>query len=473
MASLFETADHDSNPSSEFWKQPDEHAILDCETKKVKSGLVKFFDSSGKIKEKILVLTPGKLYTCKENKPARMAEIYWKRLEAFSEENAEDQRYGFRLVQRGVFQDFYVKTAQELESWIDCLSSFVILTDLEEDFTVIKEIGSGNYGKVYLAHDCQDQKEFAVKSICKQAIVASARSTVALISEIKIMRRLSHPALIKLHRVYETAEHVHLILDYVQGGDLFQRIQHKSCYSEADAAQFMRSLLEALDYIHSHNYIHRDLKPENILLVRQEDDVKFKIADFGLACECREDQVQRCGSPGYVAPEILKKRNYGKKCDVFSAGIILYILLSYRAPFFGKSTNEILVRNKECKIYFQDKYWKHVSREGIDCVLRLTDPDPESRPTAREALKHPWLSLANACKVKNSAVYASPALRTEKDSGISAELMRRMNRARGGEVVAARGETVKGVSEEQRNAVNQNAKNLLSKLRAFDTGLKG
>ena len=118
-----------------------------------------------------------------------------------------------------------------------------------------------------------------------------------------------------------------------------------------------------------------------------------------------------------------------------------------------------------------------MSREGIDCVLRLTDPDPESRPTAREALKHPWLSLAHPGKVKNSCVYASPAVGAagaEKNAGISSELMRRMNRARGNEFVpAGKNEGPKAASEEQRNAVNQNAKNLLSKLRAFDTSLKG
>ena len=225
MASLFETADHDSNPSPEFWRQPDELAMQDCESRQVKSGRIKFFDSSGKIKEKFLILTPGKLYLCKESKPARMAEIYWKRLEAFSEENADDERYGFRLVQRGIFQDFYVSSSKELEGWIDSLSHFVLLNDLEEDFTVIKEIGSGNYAQVYLAHDCQDQQAFAVKSVSKLAIASRSRAVSALVSEIRVMRRLSHPSLVKLHRVYETPAHVHLILDYVQGGDLFQRIQ--------------------------------------------------------------------------------------------------------------------------------------------------------------------------------------------------------------------------------------------------------
>jgi serine/threonine protein kinase len=471
MASLFEQADFECNPSDFFWKNVDESAFQDCDQKTLKSGVINFFDSSGKNKKKTLHLTPGKLYLKKKSSPNQVVDLYWKRLEAFSEENDEDKRFGFRLTQRGIFQDFYLTSSKDLESWLDALSPFVLLSDLEEDFTIIKEIGRGNYAKVFLAHESDSQQEFAVKSISKQAILASSRSTSALISEIKIMRELTHPFLIKLHKVYETSESVHLILDYMRGGDLFQRIQMKNSYSEENSAFFMRNLLQAVDFIHSNHYVHRDLKPENILMESWENDFLFKIADFGLAAECKEDCVQRCGSPGYVAPEILKKRNYGKKCDIFSAGVILYVLLSGRAPFAGKTTNEILIRNKECKIYFQDKYWKHVSREGIDCVLRLTEPDPENRPSAKHALKHPWLTLAFPEKSRNIEPVKSPQ---EKNAGISAELMKRMNKMRGNHHgFSGQVEGFKAVNEEQRRNINQNAKNLLLKLRNADTAIKG
>ena len=438
--------------------------MQDCTERKTHSSILQFLTPSGSFKERKVVLTSSRIYKIKHETPSKMSIVTWKRLEAFCEASDQEERFGFRLAQGGIFQDFYAKTPKELEEWLDALSKVAVLTDLEEDYAIIKEIGCGTYAKVYLAQDVQDHKQYAVKSISKEAVLSSNRTATALISEIHIMRRLDHPFLLKLHKVYENDKFIHLILDYLPGGDLFHRIIEKSNFTEDDSIKFMKNLLEALDYMHSQNYIHRDLKPENILMTRLDCDYEFKIADFGLASECKEEQLLRCGSPGYVAPEILKKMNYGKKVDIFSAGIILYVILSSRAPFFGKTPNEILMRNKECKIYFQDRYWKNVSKEGIDCVLRLTDSDPESRPTARDALNHPWFLTCQDTRPRLSLLPVP-----EQDGvGISAELMRRMNRQRGPDGVIRREDEEKKISEVQRTNMNQNAKNLLSKLRDLD-----
>jgi calcium-dependent protein kinase len=468
MASVFETIDQTVNQSFKFWRHLDELAIQDFSERKIHSSSLQFLSPSSSFKTRSIVLTPTRIYKVKHDRPKKMSIVTWKKLEAFCEASDQEERFGFRLTQGGIFQDFYSKNPKELEDWLDALSKVAILNDLEEDYAIIKEIGSGNYAKVYLAQDVQDHKQYAVKSISKEAVMNSNRTVNALISEINIMRKLDHPYLLKLHRVYENDKFIHLILDYLPGGDLFHRIIEKSNFSEEDSIKFMKNLLEALDYMHSLNFIHRDLKPENILLTRLDCDYDFKIADFGLACECKEDQLLRCGSPGYVAPEILKKMTYNKKVDIFSAGIILYVMLSSRAPFFGKTQNEILMRNKECKIYFQDRYWKNVSREGIDCVLRLTDSDPEARPSARDALKHVWFSTSHQPRPK----MASLTIPESNEAGISAELMRRMNRQRGPDGLIKKEEEEKKVSEVQRNIMNQNAKNLLSKLRDLDPLLK-
>ena len=225
-----------------------------------------------------------------------------------------------------------------------------------KDFELLKVIGMGAFGKVLQVRNRQSQKILAMKVISKRLLKRNSGYVENIHAERDILTKIRHPFVVTMHCSFQTKEKLFIIMDFLAGGELFLRLGREGIFRESTAAFYLGEIILALDHLHSCGVLHRDLKPENILLVSQDNDVAFKIADFGLACECREEQLQRCGSPGYVAPEILKKRNYGKKCDIFSAGIILYILLSSRAPFFGKSTNEILVRNKECKIYFQDRY---------------------------------------------------------------------------------------------------------------------
>ena len=432
MSSIFESIDREVNQTLKFWNALDELHIQDSTERKIHESPLLFLMPNGSWKTRNVILTSTRIYyTSKDSKkPKKMAVIIWKKLEPFTEESEQEERFGFRLIQAGIYQDFYTKTPDQLEEWLDKLSRVVILNDIEDDYIMIREIGSGNYAKVHLAQDIQEHKEFAVKSIDKEAILTSTRSVSALISEIGVMRKLNHPNLITLYRVYENQKSVHLILDYVPGGDLFHRIIERNKFTEETAAKFMKNLMEVLTYMHSMNIVHRDLKPENILMTNLDNDWEFKIADFGLACESKDEQVLRCGSPGYVAPEILKKKTYGKKVDIFSAGIILYVLLSSRAPFYGKTANEILLRNKECKIYFQDKYWKTVSKEGIDFVLALTDSDPESRPTSAEALKHRWLYLNHNSTIKTESLAVPEKETSHSNIGISSELMRRFNKNR-------------------------------------------
>jgi len=254
---------------------------------------------------------------------------------------------------------------------------------------IIKKIGKGNYAKVYLVQDVDNYEEFALKSISKKKILNSTRGVSAVVNEINIMKKLHHPNLVAIHRVYESEKHVNLILDYVSGGDLFQRLLKKINFTEYNASCFIKNLLEALSYMHELKIVHRDLKPENILMMSTEDDTKIKLVDFGLACEIKNNGFLKCGSPGYVAPEILRNMPYGTKIDVFSAGVILYIVLCGRVPFAGNAQQDVLQQNKQCKIYFKAKHWKNISRTGIDLVLRMTDPNPGTRISAREALEHP------------------------------------------------------------------------------------
>lgn len=142
------------------------------------------------------------------------------------------------------------------------------------------------------------------------------------------MRAITHENIIRLYEVYESDKYIHLVFEYLEGGELFERIKSKGSYQEKDAMNVMKNLLLALDYLHNQGIIHRDLKPENLILASKENDYSLKIADFGLASEIKtgENLFLRCGSPGYVAPELLEDQGYNTKADIFSAGIILYVM---------------------------------------------------------------------------------------------------------------------------------------------------
>jgi calcium-dependent protein kinase len=287
---------------------------------------------------------------------------------------------------------------------------------LDEDYTIIKEIGEGNSAKVFLVEDLGSHKKFAVKNISKAYLHESPMRITSLVSEIDIMREISHHHIISLHKVYESSSTISLVMDYLPAGDFFQRLQHKNRFPEAVAAHFMTNLLEALRYLHAKHITHRDLKPENILMTSKDNDFDFKICDLGLSCISKDEQILRCGSPGYIAPEILNRQPYSNKVDVFSSGAILYILLCGNSPFRGKDAYDVLRKNKECKIKVHKKPWNRVSDLGIDFVKRLMDPDPRCRLSADEALRHPWI-----CKYENKGSFGTIITPTTMDVGASVD----------------------------------------------------
>mmetsp|Transcript_23725 Transcript_23725/g.23499 ORF Transcript_23725/g.23499 Transcript_23725/m.23499 type:complete len:356 (-) Transcript_23725:21-1088(-) len=288
------------------------------------------------------------------------------------------------------------------------------MTDIENDYQFLKQIGNGSFAAVYLAKDLDTKKFFAVKSISKNIVQNSKNNFEQTIREIEIMRQLDHPNIAKLHKIYESHSHIHLIMDYIPGSTLLQRIISKGPLSEEKSIKFIEKLLKVLRYLGSKNIVHRDIKPENILMADDNDDTNFKLIDFGLACVVSGKLTASCGSPGYVAPEILRKIPYDLKVDVFSAGIILFILLSGRSPFSTGSPKETLVKNRDCFINFSDKYWGNISRQAINVVIKLTQASPLLRPSAKEALSYDWFKGFN----KDSATMRSSLLSPPSSAGL-------------------------------------------------------
>lgn len=271
--------------------------------------------------------------------------------------------------------------------------------------------------------------------------------------EIEILRILDHPNIIKLHACFEEDNYYYLVTELMNGGELFDRIcvkhdrkkgcagghelrafaarragatcngcgegpfpagaalvgcrecKHVLCatcqkqsngYSEREARDVIRLLLDAVGYCHRNNVVHRDLKPENLLLVSETDDATVKLADFGFAERVAGPLTMQCGTPSYVAPEIYLHRPYGLAVDMWSVGVISFILLGGYPPFYSNEQADMIKKITKCQYKFHSKFWGHIHEDAKDLVTRMLDLNPETRLTATQALEHRWLKAEDA-----------------------------------------------------------------------------
>jgi len=267
---------------------------------------------------------------------------------------------------------------------------------VEDKYTFGKDLGSGNYSVVKYATSKETGKAVAIKVINKSSLGDEGGAMVE--KEIKIMLKLNHPNIVKLHEAYEVSDKYYLVLDLVSGGEMFDKIVALQHYSEAVAARLLRQMVGALDHVHSHNIVHRDLKPENLLLVDDSDGSPVLVADFGLAEYVTQPLSKPVGTPGYVAPEVVECLDrtwaYGIEVDMWAVGVILYIMLSGSPPFYSQDDDEVFDQILAGDFDFPKSMWKNVSEEAVDLVKKLMTVDPKKRLTARQTLEHPWLAGA-------------------------------------------------------------------------------
>lgn len=218
-----------------------------------------------------------------------------------------------------------------------------------------------------------------------------------MLLEIDVLRSLDHPNVVPLYEVYESTKYIHLLLPYLEGGELFEKIKAKTKYKESDAMHVMKQFLSALAYLAKRKVVHRDLKPENLILAKPTDDSDLLIADFGFATFIEDEKplFLRCGSPGYVAPEVLTDQGYGVEADVFSSGVIMFVLLTGRPLFRGDKIDEILEKNKNCELVFPEQLWNKISPDARNLCELLLTRDPKERITAEKALEHNWFTGGN------------------------------------------------------------------------------
>ncbi|KNA09420.1 hypothetical protein SOVF_153730 [Spinacia oleracea] len=264
--------------------------------------------------------------------------------------------------------------------------------NLKDFYSLGKKLGHGQFGTTFLCVEKTTGNEYACKSIAKRKLI-NKEDVDDVRREIQIMHHLKgNPNVITIKDAYEDGVAIHVVMELCAGGELFDRIVKRGHYTERKAACLARTIVGVVEACHSLGVMHRDLKPENFLFVDESEESPLKTIDFGLSIFFKPGDIFNdvVGSPYYVAPEVLRKR-YGPEADVWSAGVILYILLSGVPPFWAETEEEIFEEVLHGDLDFVSDPWPNISDGAKDLVRRMLVRDPKKRLTAHEVLCHPWI----------------------------------------------------------------------------------
>ena len=260
-----------------------------------------------------------------------------------------------------------------------------------------KVIGKGSYGVVREGNLLTDPStKLAIKILEKDSI---KNKIYILEREVMILQKLDHPNIIKFYETYQDNKYLYIVMEYCGGGELLDRIIQKKHLAESETCDIMLKILSALNYIHKKKVVHRDIKPENILFSDSSPNSELKIIDFGLSNIVKSDFKEnlevsvslhtRVGTPHYVAPEVIQG-NYTQACDIWSLGVMMYLLLSGNPPFISDTEVGLFKKIEKGFLTFEGKEWSKVSMHAKDLILRMIKVNPKKRITSEQALKHPW-----------------------------------------------------------------------------------
>lgn len=231
--------------------------------------------------------------------------------------------------------------------------------------------------------------KYAVKVILRDG---KPETDEAVLHEVSVMTRLEHKNIVEVLDFFEEADQYYIVMDHMAGGDVFDRILEYKSYTEYDARNLAKVMLETIGYMHSQGIAHRDIKPQNLLLVSKEDNATIKVADFGFAKRVHTPKslTSRCGTPSYVAPEILNSLPYDQMCDMWSCGVVLYSLLCGYTPFADDNQEVMFTRVKAGDFEFYEEEWSHISQDAKNLISGLLKVDPDERLSATQAMDSPW-----------------------------------------------------------------------------------
>lgn len=263
-----------------------------------------------------------------------------------------------------------------------------------------KPIGLGSLGKVYLCNQITTNKLFAVKVISKAGLSTEYLKNNVIENQVKIIQELNHPSILKIFDFFYDLNNFYIVMEYVKGGDLVDKVTEFGCFTEQVAANVMKQIFCSLGYLHNKGIVHRDVKCENILIEENNKDLIIKLIDFDTISKLNPGEKLKgwYGTVYYMAPELISG-SYTEKCDIWSAGIVLYSLITQNFPFGGENENIIM---RSIKNFKGDKNLmkKHkISNELNHFILCLLNPDPEKRLSAQEASSHPWIQKFTTLRV--------------------------------------------------------------------------
>ncbi|XP_068598996.1 calcium/calmodulin-dependent protein kinase type 1D-like [Brachionichthys hirsutus] len=262
------------------------------------------------------------------------------------------------------------------------------VSNIKEVFDFKGKIGAGSFSEVFMVREKKTGRMYALKCLKKKHLAHSN-----LENEISVLRRIKHDNVVALEDFYETRTHYYLLMQLVSGGELFDRVLDRGVYTERDASTVIKQVLQAVSYLHENSVVHRDLKPENLLYFSTDENSKIMVSDFGLSKTLGHGVMSTaCGTPGYVAPEVLARRPYSKAVDCWSIGVIAYILLCGYPPFFEENEMRLFSKIMRAEYSFHPPFWDDISESAKDFIRNMMEKNPSKRFLTEQALGHPWIA---------------------------------------------------------------------------------
>ncbi|PXF47654.1 putative myosin light chain kinase [Gracilariopsis chorda] len=288
---------------------------------------------------------------------------------------------------------YFAQTDGDYYAWLQAFGRAMEMR-IDKFYDIGHVLGQGSFATVRMARDRGTNQQFAIKIIHKDMYKPDELQW--LMREVKIMMNVQHDHIVDTYDIFDSKRHLHLVIEYMAGGELFDIIADQGHLSEQTASIVMREIIKGVEYLHDVGVVHCDIKPENILCKSKQWPYSVKLCDFGLANFFDQynnnTMTETIGTPGYVAPEVVRREPYGPPVDMWACGVVLYVMLSGRMPFYGKDDVQCLRRTAAGEYSFPEREWKHVSDRAISLVRSLLQIRPELRLTAKAALQHDWVA---------------------------------------------------------------------------------